>query len=91
MNENIKNLFNICGMPNEDIMELFEDKNKTFYMEKFANLIIQECIKRIEGTSAPLIENMDSAQNYGYAQWWEGYDDRGADSIECIKKHFGVE
>lgn len=47
MNEKIKNLFNICGMPNEDIMELFEDKNKTFYMEKFAKLIIQECINVI--------------------------------------------
>ena len=46
MNEKIKNLFNICGMPNEDIMELFEDKNKTFYMEKFAELIIQECMEQ---------------------------------------------
>jgi hypothetical protein len=33
MNENIKSLLNVCGMPNEDLMELFEDKNKTFYME----------------------------------------------------------
>lgn len=61
------------------------------FAEQFANLIIKECIQRIEVTSAPLIENMDSAQNYGYAQWWEGYDDRGVDSIECIKKHFGIE
>lgn len=60
-------------------------------LKRFAELIIQECIKRIEGTSAPLIENMDSAQNYGYAQWWEGYDDRGDDCIEMIKKHFGIE
>lgn len=44
MNAKIKRLFNICGMPNEDILELFEDKNKTFYMEKFADLIINECI-----------------------------------------------
>lgn len=60
------------------------------FLEKFSGLIIQECIKRIEATTAPLIENMDSAQNYGYGQWWEGYDDRGDDSIEFIKKHFGL-
>jgi hypothetical protein len=59
-------------------------------IKKFAELIIQECIKRIEGTTAPEVENMDSAQNYGYAQWWEGYDDRGVDSIESIIMHFGI-
>lgn len=56
-------------------------------MQNYAELIIQECIKRIEGTTAPKIENMDLE----YARWWEGYDDRGADSIEMIKKHFGIE
>lgn len=56
-------------------------------LKRFAELIIQECIKRIEGTTAPLIENMDSE----HARWWEGYDDRGADSIEMIREHFGIE
>lgn len=41
--------------------------------------------KKIEGTSPDLIQKGE------YAQWWEGYDDRGADNIEVIKKHFGVE
>ena len=84
MNEKIRELAKQCW---SNPIHMIGD----FDQEKFAELIIQECIKRIEGTSAPLIENMNSAQNYGYAQWWEGYDERGADSIECIKKHFGIE
>jgi hypothetical protein len=44
MNDKIKNLFNICGMPNEDIMEIYSDENKTFYMEKFAELIVKEIL-----------------------------------------------
>lgn len=89
MNNNIKNLEQQSGI---EIYGLGKDRAKwEASLEKFSELIIQECIKRIEGTSAPLIENMDSAQNYGYAQWWEGYDDRGADNIENIKEHFGIE
>jgi hypothetical protein len=83
MNDKIKNLFNICGMPNEDIMELFEDKNKTFYMEKFAELIIRECIKSVEKMYCKPLDCQD--------EWWEGYAARGADSIEIIKDHFGVD
>ena len=43
MNDKIKSLLNVCGMPNEDLMEIYSDENKTFYMEKFAELIIREC------------------------------------------------
>lgn len=88
MNEKIKELYWKCNKVQGDYST---GGTQVLDAEKFAELIIQECIKRIEGTSAPKIENMDSAQNYGYARWWEGYDDRGADNIEMIKKHFGVE
>lgn len=43
MNERIKELLNVCGMPNEDLMEIYSDINKSFYMEKFAELIVREC------------------------------------------------
>lgn len=42
MNERIKSLLNVCGMPNEDLMEIYSDVNKSFYMEKFAELLIRD-------------------------------------------------
>lgn len=44
MNERIKKLLNVCGMPNEDLMEIYSDTNKTFYMEQFAEMIVKECV-----------------------------------------------
>lgn len=49
MNERIKELLNVCGMPNEDLMEIYSDINKSFYMEKFAELIVKECAKAAGG------------------------------------------
>ena len=34
-------------MPNEDLMEIYHDVNKTFYMQKFAELIIEDVCKNI--------------------------------------------
>jgi len=45
MNEQIQKLLNVCGMPNEDLMDIYSDTNKSFYMQKFAELIVQECAK----------------------------------------------
>jgi hypothetical protein len=44
MNDRIKVLLNVCGMPNEQLMEIYNNPNQTFYMEQFAELIIRECI-----------------------------------------------
>lgn len=82
MNEKIKELYWKCNKVQGDYST---GGTQVLDAEKFAELIIQECIKRIEGTSPDLIQKGE------YAQWWEGYDDRGADCIEMIKKHFGVE
>lgn len=43
MNERIRPLLNVCGMPNEQLMEIYNDQNQTFYMEQFALLIVKEC------------------------------------------------
>ncbi len=59
-------------------------------VEKFAKLIIQECIKSVEELYIPP-NDIRNSKDYGYAQWWEGYDDRGSDSTDAIKKRFGVE
>ena len=49
MNERIKELLNVCGMPNEDLMDIYTDTNKSFYMQQFAELIVRECVGIIEG------------------------------------------
>jgi hypothetical protein len=100
MNEKIKNLFNICGMPNEDIMELFEDKNKTFYMEKFAKLIIQECINEVSQYHSTTIYDGFIPENptrEHYEEWAyikgsnTGYNDAVSQITDGLKEHFGVE
>jgi len=60
------------------------------FVEMFAELIIQECIKSVEELYIPP-NDIRNSKDYGCAQWWEGYDDRGSDSTDAIKKHFGVD
>lgn len=50
MNERIKELLNICGMPNDELMAIYEDETKSFYLEQFAVLIIKECFEKIVET-----------------------------------------
>ena len=60
-----------------------------FNEEMFANLIIQECIKSVEALY--ILPKGYVVGNHGCDQWWEGYDARGSDSTDAIKKHFGIE
>jgi hypothetical protein len=47
MNERIKNFLVVCGMPNEQIFEILEDRAQTQYMQNFAELIIEDIIKQL--------------------------------------------
>jgi len=58
-------------------------------INRFAELIIQDCIKSVEELDVPK-NDFRSSTDYGYAQWWEGYDDRGSDDTDTIKKHFEI-
>lgn len=82
MNERIKALLNVCGMPNEQLMAIYSDPNQTFYMEQFAKLIVQECINRCEG-NGEYKNNVDT-------EWGSGL----ASGIELCKTsistHFGI-
>lgn len=83
MNERIKSLLNVCGMPNEDLMEIYSDVNKSFYMEQFAELIIKEC--------ANIAEEQGTTAEYSFttagAKWFR----LGAiKSATMIKRYFGV-
>jgi hypothetical protein len=81
MNERIKELLNVCGMPNEDLMEIYSDINKSFYMEKFAELIVRECAQYMY-------------EHYPHSRYEINYMRKhmgDADWNKPIKEHFGVE
>ena len=60
MNDKIKALLNVCGMPNEDLMDIYTDTNKSFYIKNFAELIIKECVSVIgdgDGSMSSMAEH----------------------------------
>ena len=77
MNERIKELAEQCGFKsNPDIY----DRNQSFDIEKFAELIVREC--------AAIINDIPSSPQ---GSWSDGYYEGCTDSAKQIKKHFGVE
>ena len=77
MNERIKQLAEQCGFKsNPDIY----DRNQSFDIEKFAELIVREC--------AAIINDIPSSPQ---GSWSDGYYEGCTDSAKQIKKHFGVE
>ena len=86
---------------NERILELFEQAHKEFseehkfstiilpnpLKEKFAELIVEECLKELRYTVIDTQEcRQDKSQDYQVG-WEDGMYDAG----EAIKEHFGVE
>jgi len=75
---------------NERIRELVEksyiydrqNDSSIFDKEKFAELIVRECIAEIESVKV---------DEYGTDVYDIGYDDGLTQSVETIKEHFGVE
>ncbi len=86
MNDRIKELAVLSGVVEAHVNWDAAGGN---FLEKFAELIIQDCIKSVEELHIPK-NDFRSSTDYGYSQWWEGYDDRGSDSIDTIKKYFGI-
>lgn len=51
MNDNIKHALNTCGLPNENLIELYEGDLPGInleYLDNFAKNIIIDCIKQIQ-------------------------------------------
>ena len=82
MNEQIKELLNVCGMPNEDLMDIYSDTNKSFYMQKFAELIVRECADIVEQAKKSPFVSLDDAKRMSH------FVDV---TKKKINKHFGVE
>ena len=79
MNERIKELAEQCGFrSNPDIY----DRNQSFDVTKFAELIIKECYEHCKGQMLP----KGMAEDHGY-----DYNDGVMDCAIGLLLHFGVE
>jgi len=59
-----------------------------FNKEKFAKLIIQECMEQVRGEYLPVLEDKEMMKD----THWDGYVQCGVDSYVAIREHFfGVE
>ena len=59
-----------------------------FDKEKFAELIVAECIEQVRGEFLPVLEDKEMMKD----THWDGYVQCGVDSVVAIREHFfGVE
>jgi hypothetical protein len=57
-------------------------------LAKFAQLIVQECLKKVEEEYKPVLEDKEMMKD----THWDGYVQCGVDSYVAIREHFfGVE
>ena len=92
MNERIKQLAEQAGIeftydptetPMRAFVECWEDE-----LEKFAELIVQECMRQVEEQYKPVLEDETMMKD----THWDGYVQCGVDSYVAIREHFfGVE
>ena len=86
MNERIEKLAEQCRIEtygvNGELLEFGFDE------EKFAELIVAECIEQVRGEFLPVLEDKEMMKD----THWDGYVQCGVDSVVAIREHFfGVE
>jgi hypothetical protein len=84
MNERIRQLAEQAGM------NIVDDEFSTYgkFAEKFAELIVQECMLQVEEQYKPVLEDKEMMKD----THWDGYVQCGVDSYVAIREHFfGVE
>ena len=85
MNERIKELYSQAGLTMNN--PLAYEQWYLDSLEKFAELIVRECVKELRYTVVDTQEcRQDKSQDYQVG-WEDGMYDAG----EVIKEHFGVE
>jgi hypothetical protein len=94
MNEQIKLMLNCAtngrwsrwnatsGEEEYDISKVMTFSNKE--MEKFAELIIKECMRLGEEQYRPVLEDTEMMMS----TYWDGYVQCGVDSYVAIRQHF---
>ena len=87
MNEQIKLLAEQASKDNSDGYPVTLEYTNRF-AEKFAELIVQECLKKVEEEYKPVLEDKEMMKD----THWDGYVQCGVDSYVAIREHFfGVE
>ena len=88
MNERIKQLMG------ETLDEKFagtwsvmDMQDLTKFADRFAELIVRECIEQVRGEFLPVLEDKEMMKD----THWDGYVQCGVDSVVAIREHFGVE
>ena len=87
MNERIKEL---AKQAHEDVIENTPSflVTKELYEQKFAELIIQECMNQVREQYLPVTEDKEMMKD----THWDGYVQCGVDSYVAIREYFyGVE
>jgi len=83
MNERIRQLAEQAGIYKLNL----SDETEYWIMEKFAQLIVQECMNQVREQYLPVLEDELMMKD----THWKGYVQCGVDSYVAIKEHFGVE
>ena len=90
MNERIKELAGQAKCMAEETINKQISKNAELdaFAEKFAELIVKECIEQVRGEFLPVLEDKEMMKD----THWDGYVQCGVDSVVAIREHFsGVE
>jgi len=80
MNERIRELAEQAGWDNHH--SKFDTR-----IEKFAELIVAECMNQVREQYLPVLEDKEMLKD----THWDGYVLCGVDSVVAIREHFGVE
>lgn len=90
MNQRIKELAEQAGITTNLDTDYYEkDMNKwvDYFSEKFAELIIKECVEQVRGEYLPVMEDATMMED----AHWKGHTQCGVDSVVAIRQHFGIE
>jgi len=86
MTERIKQLAEQAKfMAEEDInRQISYNAELNAFAEKFAQLIVQECMRQVEEQYKPVLEDTEMMKD----THWDGYVQCGVDSYVAIREHF---
>jgi hypothetical protein len=90
MNERIRELADEAGLRFTQLMSnpmVPVVDGKETDLEKFAELIVKECMDAVREQYLPVLEDELMMKD----THWDGYVQCGVDSYVAIKQHFGVE
>ena len=82
MNERIRQLAEQAGV--SSLWMSGTDQQGNPILEKFAELIVQECMRQVEEQYKPVLEDQVMMKD----THWDGYVQCGVDSYVAIREHF---